>query len=295
MGFTKLDSNLIQSSIMMESPEVFKIWITLLAACEEDGVAKVSPVFLSSVCRLHIDDVQKALKKLMEPDQYSRSTEDKGKRIRRVNGGFFIVNYQKYRSYTYSRSKEATKKRRQRGTQRGHVPSMSPCDVKGGHKGDMSPTPGDISSSASSSSSSSSPEGTSSMQNWTTEALWSAFKVTYTQNGSAGAKPIATQLWRKVEEGHDPERILRGARAYAEYSHARNGHNRGGMQADNWIAKEAWLTDWNSKRETECPKHEEPEKVTYFDPVRYREQRLARQRKREEEEERREQAEVAES
>ena len=114
MGFTKLDERLLQSSIMLEDPPTFKVWITLLAACGPDGIAPVSSVFLASVCHLDIGIVDKALEKLEAPDPRSRTTEEEGRRIKRVDGGFFVINYEKYRSFTYSKGDEAFRKRKYR-------------------------------------------------------------------------------------------------------------------------------------------------------------------------------------
>lgn len=110
MGFTKLDERIVQSSIMMESPETFKVWITLLALCKEDGIAECSPVYLESVCRIPIDKILEAIKRLSGPDELSRSINDNGSRIRRVDGGFEIINYKKYREESL-RSAEAERKR----------------------------------------------------------------------------------------------------------------------------------------------------------------------------------------
>lgn len=119
MGFTKLDEGILQSSIIGEDSDVFKIWIALLAACKEDGVARVSPVFLSSVCKLDIKATIEALEKLKSPDPYSRSKEEEGRRIKEVDGGYFLVTYQKYRERTYSGTKEAIRKREQRTREKG--------------------------------------------------------------------------------------------------------------------------------------------------------------------------------
>ena len=102
MGFTKLDEGILQSSVMGEDPEVFKIFIALLASCREDGFARISPIFLESVTKIPIDRVMDCLSKLEEPDKYSRSTNDEGRRIRRIDGGFEIINYNKYRERKYS-------------------------------------------------------------------------------------------------------------------------------------------------------------------------------------------------
>ena len=114
MGFTKLDSGIIQSSIMAEDGNTFKVWITLLATCGSDGMSKSSEVFLSSICRISIDDVLKSVKKLQAPDELSRSKNDQGRRIERIDGGFRIINYQKYREFTCSNSPNAKRQKRYR-------------------------------------------------------------------------------------------------------------------------------------------------------------------------------------
>jgi len=114
MGFTKLDEGILQSSIIGESGDVFKVWIALLASCREDGIARISPVFLSSVCKLDINTVIMALEKFKNPDPYSRTKEEDGRRIKEVEGGFFVINYHKYRDFNYSSSAEAVRKRKQR-------------------------------------------------------------------------------------------------------------------------------------------------------------------------------------
>ena len=114
MGFTKLDEGILRSSIMAEDAETFKIWITFLASCAPDGIARVSAIFLSSVCRLPLETVHKAIIKLEAPDPESRSETEEGRRIIPVDGGWFIVNFEKYRSFNYSLKNEAVRKREYR-------------------------------------------------------------------------------------------------------------------------------------------------------------------------------------
>ena len=111
MGFTKLDEGILRSSIMAEDPATFKVWIAFLAACGPDGVARVSAVFISSVCRLDPSVVHKAIERLEAPDPDSRSEAIEGRRIQKVDGGWFIVNYEKYRAFKYSEESEAVRKR----------------------------------------------------------------------------------------------------------------------------------------------------------------------------------------
>jgi hypothetical protein len=112
MGFTKLDDGILQSSIVGEDSDTFKIWILLLAACKGDEVARVSPVFLSSISKIPMETVMKSLEKLASPDVFSRSTMLEGRRIERVDGGFRVVNYMKYREFSYFDSKGAIRTRR---------------------------------------------------------------------------------------------------------------------------------------------------------------------------------------
>ncbi|OGD09388.1 MAG: hypothetical protein A2Y86_05235 [Candidatus Aminicenantes bacterium RBG_13_62_12] len=114
MGFTKLDEGILRSSIMAEPSDVFKVWIAFLAACGPDGIARTSSIFISSVCRLGLDIVHEAIEHLEAPDPESRTETDEGRRIRRVGGGWFIVNYKKYRAFQYSEEPDAIRKRKYR-------------------------------------------------------------------------------------------------------------------------------------------------------------------------------------
>ena len=111
MGFTKLHERLVQSSIMAEDPKTFKIFIALLASCGPDGIAQVSSTFLSAACYMPIEDIDNALAILEAPDKRSRSLDEEGRRIKRVDGGYFIINYKKYRGFDYSTKTEAVRKR----------------------------------------------------------------------------------------------------------------------------------------------------------------------------------------
>jgi len=120
MGFTKLDQGIIKSSIMAEDSDVFKVWITMLACCGPDGVADVSAPALVGICHLSMETVEKSLNKLCDPDPDSRSTADQGRRLKRVDGGYFIVNYAKYRNFAYSETSGAIRTRRWREKKKRH-------------------------------------------------------------------------------------------------------------------------------------------------------------------------------
>jgi hypothetical protein len=133
VSFTKLDEGILQSSVMAAPPVTFKVWIALLAACRSDGVARVSPTYLAAVCRLSLSDIGRALEELASPDPHSRTTTEEGRRIARVDGGWRLINYFRYRD-SGIREAESTarveRRRRQReavrtGSGQGPDPSAS--------------------------------------------------------------------------------------------------------------------------------------------------------------------------
>lgn len=91
-AFTKLQRSIITSSIWLEAAETRLVWITLLAICDRDGIARVSDKMLAHTARVTDKGCEAAIKTLMAPDSDSRDRGD-GRRIERVEGGFYIVNY----------------------------------------------------------------------------------------------------------------------------------------------------------------------------------------------------------
>ena len=113
MSFTKLDRGILQSSIMAEPAEIFKVWVAFLAACDADGIARVAPPYIAAVTYLPIETVRAAIQRLEGPDEDSRSTNDDGRRIRRVDGGWELINYARYRART-PQEYEAERRRKYR-------------------------------------------------------------------------------------------------------------------------------------------------------------------------------------
>ena len=116
VGFTKLDENLDGSSIFREADDVFKVWMLILSKARRDGVAPISAVFISSITGKSDDDVERCLVVLESPDPRSRSKNDEGRRISRIDGGFFVINHAKYRERALSQSPDAIRKRKARGS-----------------------------------------------------------------------------------------------------------------------------------------------------------------------------------
>lgn len=102
-GFTKLFSDIVTSSIWAEDNETRIVWITLLAIAGPDGVARAAIPGLARVAGVSLEATERAILKFEQPDTYSRSQEYEGRRIERVEGGFKLLNYLRYRN-TLSKS-----------------------------------------------------------------------------------------------------------------------------------------------------------------------------------------------
>jgi hypothetical protein len=202
MGFTKLDERILQSSIMAESPTTFKVWIALLAACRENGIAYVSAVYLSSICHLPIGKVEDAIRKLESPDEHSRSLADEGRRIRRVEGGYEIINYTAYRDVSL-KDAEAERKRIYRQRHR-------ECPDKMGHCPD-----------ASASASSSASVIILNLQGWVWEGV--------SDEDKAG--------WRSAYPACDIERELRAMIEWAKANPAKAHKKNYRRFITNWLAR----------------------------------------------------------
>lgn len=117
-GFVKLNCDILDSSIMLEDSDTFKAFIIFLASCNSEGIANVPTSSIVMRCKVTPDRALEILARLMAPDPLSKSKEEQGRRIvPHGDSGFHyrVVNYKKYREFTYSANPEAVKKRKQRG------------------------------------------------------------------------------------------------------------------------------------------------------------------------------------
>ena len=96
-GYTKLFSSILQSTIWCESSDTRVVWITMLAMADRDGVVEGSVPGLARTAGVDRDDAEAALASFLAPDRDSRTKEHEGRRIEVIDGGWRILNYEKYR------------------------------------------------------------------------------------------------------------------------------------------------------------------------------------------------------
>ena len=95
--YVKLFQTILTSSIWDEDMSTRIVWITLLALADEDGYAKTTDHSLAMLAR--VDDVTacNALQVLQDEDPNSGNPDNEGRRIEKVQGGYLVLNYKKYR------------------------------------------------------------------------------------------------------------------------------------------------------------------------------------------------------
>lgn len=97
MVFTKLFSSITESTIWVESANVRLVWITMLAMADSKGRVWASVPGLANRARVPVEDVEEALGKFLGPDKYSRTPDNEGRRIEKIDGGWRLLNHAKYR------------------------------------------------------------------------------------------------------------------------------------------------------------------------------------------------------
>lgn len=96
--YVKVFSDIVNSSIWAEDAETCKIWVTLLTLCNADGIVRATAPGISNASRVNIEKTRQVIALLESPDPESRTPDNEGRRIERVDGGYLVLNYMKYRN-----------------------------------------------------------------------------------------------------------------------------------------------------------------------------------------------------
>lgn len=97
MGYTKLFSEIITSTIWAENDETRIVWITMLALKDKWGIVGATVPGLAHMARVDVEVCRRAIDKFLAPDKDSRTPDYEGRRIEIVDGGWRILNHDKYR------------------------------------------------------------------------------------------------------------------------------------------------------------------------------------------------------
>ena len=111
-GFTKLDSGIVHSTIWVQPHDVLRVWIALLALANIDGYVRTAAPALAHTCMIPVDRMREILRILESPDEDSRSEAEGGRRLLKVQGGWWLVNHAEYRQKVSAEEKRAADRER---------------------------------------------------------------------------------------------------------------------------------------------------------------------------------------
>jgi hypothetical protein len=209
--YNKLFTKILDSSIWLEPDATRLIWITLIAAMDEDGFVQLSAIGnLAGRARVSIEDATKAVQCLESTDS-SGDQEFEGRRIERVPGGWVILNARKYRDMvTRAVSRESNRVRVARHRAKN----------KTGNASVMACTPRVMQSEAEAEAESEAEKN----KNTTAPAEptdFATLKAIYPKRAGANPWGRALKACRaRLKEGCSWEGILEGARRYQAFCHA---------------------------------------------------------------------------
>jgi len=96
-SYTKLFSSITESTVWCEPAGTRLVWITLLAKCDMFGRFAGSIPGLARLANVSLEDTSRALETLLSPDPYSRTPDKEGRRLEVIEGGWRLLNHEKYR------------------------------------------------------------------------------------------------------------------------------------------------------------------------------------------------------
>jgi hypothetical protein len=110
-AYSKLFRQILDSTIWQEDMETKLVFVTMIADCDRFGRVLMSIPGLAKRAGVSLTGCEKALGILLAPDPYSRTKDREGRRIEEIDGGWRLLNHEKYRAL---RDEEAQRERHAR-------------------------------------------------------------------------------------------------------------------------------------------------------------------------------------
>lgn len=118
--YNKLFTKILDSSIWLAPSDTRLVWITFIAAMDEDGIVRLATVRnVANRALVSVESAQKAIDELEGPDPETPECPFQGRRIERVPGGWLVLKASEYREMvTRHAIREKTRERVARHRQR---------------------------------------------------------------------------------------------------------------------------------------------------------------------------------
>lgn len=91
--FVVIDAEILSSSVWSEAAHVRLVWLTLLILCDTEGNIGAAMPGIARAAGVSLDEAEDAMRRFQEPDQYSRTKDNDGRRIVQVERGWHILNF----------------------------------------------------------------------------------------------------------------------------------------------------------------------------------------------------------
>jgi hypothetical protein len=133
--YAKIFRQVFDSSLA-DDPEVMRVFIYMCVLADPDGVVDMTFNSISRTTRIPIEEVERSIRKLMQPDPTSRSFKEDGARLVLIDSGqrdwgWRIVNYKHYRSVRSEEERRSFFRGRRRCTRSKVIYyAVSGCEVK---------------------------------------------------------------------------------------------------------------------------------------------------------------------
>jgi len=85
----------------------------MLAIADKHGEVHASIPGLAQVAGMPLSDTEAAINKFLAPDKYSRTPDDEGRRIEKIDGGWLLLNHAKYRAMASKDEEKSSAAKRQ--------------------------------------------------------------------------------------------------------------------------------------------------------------------------------------
>lgn len=220
--YNKLFTKILDSTIWLAPDTQRLVWITLIAAMDEDSIARfAAPENLAIRARVSVKACKAALKAFESPDPHGLHQENEGRRIERIPDGWLVLNGQKYREIvTKIVERERTKERVRKWRERHNVTASNGrlLHVTASNARNDSVTPSEAVSEAISKSEAEKKTTASATPREAPPPEFSKFKLTYpARSGSPEWGRAMKAIRARLKDGHTWDEIIDGANRYMDY------------------------------------------------------------------------------
>lgn len=138
-GWTPIFEEIIASSIWDEAMHVRVVWITILAVTRKDGIAPLKTVpSVARAANLSQEQAQEAIDILLSPDKRRLGQEHEGRRIEQVEGGYKVLNWEKFRARARAQLVKESNREAQARYRKKNVTEALSCEAWQGENASVS-------------------------------------------------------------------------------------------------------------------------------------------------------------